>query len=156
MTAIRPVEVRLWAKVQKGDGCWEWTGSRRNGYGRIGIRDPKPRLLSVHRLSYEMHFGPIPDGMHVCHHCDNPSCVRPDHLFLGTHSDNMRDKVAKGRDGGHRYKAGEKHRMAKLTREQVDEIRAADGPQHKIAARYGISQGHVSAIRSGVHWRDPL
>lgn len=93
---------RFWAKVRKSDnGCWEWTANGNNyGYGklRVGSRtDGSRRSIRAHRLAYELACGPIPVGMNVCHRCDNRRCVRPDHLFLGTTQDNIRDRVAKGR-----------------------------------------------------------
>lgn len=87
---------RFWRHVEKTDGCWLWVGGRANGgYGRFGALPD--RIVYAHRFSYELHKGPIPDGMFVCHSCDNPSCVRPDHLFAGHNVDNVRDMVAKGR-----------------------------------------------------------
>lgn len=87
---------RFWRKVKKSDGCWEWTGTKNSrGYGMF-TPTPGKRVLA-HRFSWEMENGRIPDGLFGCHRCDNPGCVRPDHLFVGTNSDNIRDAVAKGR-----------------------------------------------------------
>jgi len=86
---------RFWAKVQKTENCWLWLGELvGNGYGRFYIHNG---IFVAHRMSWIIHNGPIPNGLFVCHHCDNPPCVRPDHLFLGTNSDNMKDCAAKGR-----------------------------------------------------------
>ena len=94
---IRPVEERFWEKVQKTDGCWLWTGATiAAGYGELAVGQPR-KPLRAHRLSWEMHHGPIPEGLLVLHHCDVRNCVRPEHLFLGTHQDNMADAYAKGR-----------------------------------------------------------
>ena len=93
----RSIEERFWAKVKKSDGCWEWTGDKNKGrYGSIYCSEEK-RNLRAHRMSYEMHKGPITDGLWVLHRCDNPPCVNPDHLFLGTARDNIMDAIKKGR-----------------------------------------------------------
>lgn len=94
-----PLPDRFWSRVHKGDDCWLWMGSTNNkGYGTI--HDPTVgRNVYTHRVSYELNIGPIPSGLEVCHTCDNPPCVRPDHLFVGTHQENMRDMVVKGRHG---------------------------------------------------------
>ena len=91
------IEERLWKKVIKTDSCWIFNGAT-NGrrYGIIFNKDTK-KPVRVHRISWEIHFGSIPIGMYVCHKCDNPLCVNPKHLFLGTQLDNMRDMIAKGR-----------------------------------------------------------
>jgi hypothetical protein len=87
---------RFWAKVQRGEGCWEWQGANNGkGYGCFGKEGSRPYY--AHRFSWELHAGPIPDGLFVLHRCDNRRCVNPEHLFLGTQGDNMRDMIAKGR-----------------------------------------------------------
>lgn len=89
---------RFWQKVQKGDGCWVWTGAvvlgKREKYGRFLFNG---KVRGAHRVAWELTNGPIPEGIFVLHHCDNPPCVRPDHLFLGTNSTNMLDAARKGR-----------------------------------------------------------
>jgi hypothetical protein len=85
---------RFWDKVEKTNTCWNWTGAKRSGYGVIKINH---KLISTHRFSYELHNGSIPNGLLVCHSCDNSLCVNPEHLFIGTYSDNMKDCRDKGR-----------------------------------------------------------
>ena len=96
---VRPLEDRFWPKVQKSEGCWFWIagGDGPDGYGRIREGRAGSRFLLAHRVAWELTYGPIPDGLFVCHHCDNRRCVRPDHLFLGTADDNNKDMQRKGR-----------------------------------------------------------
>lgn len=92
---IEPLEFALDHRTKKTDACWEWIGCTTSyGYGHVTNAGKR---YAAHRLAYELHRGPIPDGILVCHTCDNRKCVRPDHLFLGTHKDNASDSVAKGR-----------------------------------------------------------
>jgi hypothetical protein len=98
--ARRPLAERFWERVKKGAGCWLWTGYRMpNGYGRMGAGgwSKNGGSLLAHRVSYELHKGSIPDGICVMHSCDNPRCVNPAHLSLGSQADNMADKARKGR-----------------------------------------------------------
>lgn len=100
---VRSVARRFWAKVRKTESCWLWTGAIQSatGYGALQVgTHGRPRAGATHRLSWEMHFGPIPEGMDVCHACDVRSCVNPAHLFLGSRLDNMRDSKAKGWPNG--------------------------------------------------------
>lgn len=140
----------FWSKVARSDSCWTWSGHRdRQGYGELHHRG---MYLRAHRVAWQLMNGPIPDGLHVLHHCDNPPCVNPAHLFLGTNADNVADKTAKGRGRGGR---GEAHRNAKLTADQVREIRelAASGlTQREIAARYGVRHTAIGKILRGERW----
>ena len=109
--------------------------------------------MSAHRVSYENAFGPIPYGMHVLHKCDVGACINPDHLFLGTHQDNMTDKVRKGRALGH---VGEKHPRAVLAENDIREILKLIARGFRltdIAAQYGVSAEAVSAIKFNRSWR---
>ena len=141
---------RFWSKVQKARGCWTWTAAcSRAGYGHLWVRG---KCLLAHRVSWALHNGPIPPGLHVLHHCDNPPCIRPTHLFLGTPIDNMRDCAMKGRAT---KATGERNGRAKITEEHVREVWTLSQRgylQREIAERYGISQVQVSSILTGKSW----
>jgi len=129
-------------RINEETGCHEWTACLLpNGYGAIQL-DGKKR--STHRVSWELHNGPIPDGLYVLHRCDNRKCVNPAHLFLGTHQDNMRDRDQKGRQA---RRDGELNPMSKLTNaqraEMVAEYLAGKEPVHAIAKKYGVSHGSI-------------
>lgn len=155
-----PLLERFWLKVEKSDGCWLWTGARKaNGYGSlIGDGGRSGKVLYAHRCSWELAYGPIPDGLFVCHRCDNPPCVRPSHLFLGTSSDNNRDTWSKGRRtvSGNAGKAGEGNARAKVTEADVREIRRLyfiEGLRYSdIAAHFAINGDQVGRIVKGQSW----
>jgi hypothetical protein len=131
---------RFWAKVEKTDTCWLWRGQLAvNGYGLVGYRGEK---VGAHRVSLIL-SGQDPGLLHVCHRCDVRNCVRPDHLFLGTRSDNMRDMESKGRGSPLRARRGEQHGRAKLTADIVRACRvhAAMGVSvHSLANLFGVCQ----------------
>lgn len=139
--------------VVRGDGCWIWMGARSaKSYGTV-FGHGSSRY--AHRAAWELHFGPIPAGMFVCHHCDNPPCVRPDHLFLGTPSANMWDKVHKGR-ANTPTRVGEHNGFAKLTEADVREIRrrrATGETRVSVGLAFGIHEGTVKQITSRKTWR---
>lgn len=152
------VRARFDAKyhMNKVTACWEWCAFRNaKGYGTFSItRDAR---LYAHRASWLLHRGAIPAGLLVLHHCDNPSCVNPDHLFLGTARDNTQDMLRKGRAGA-TTAGGENSPLSKLSDEQVIEIRAhrAMGALlHIIAARYSVSTSNVSRICAGKSRKQP-
>lgn len=131
-------------------GCWEWKGNRRNGgYGEVATGQG---AAVASRAAYEAWVGPIPDGQHICHTCDNPPCINPAHLFPGTRRDNMQDATTKGR-----LSNGEASHYAKLTEQQVADIRltyAAGGvTQREVARMFGTSQANVSLIVRSRTWK---
>lgn len=129
---------RLEMHTKRGPDCWEWIGHRnRKGYG-ITQAGGKQRL--AHRVAYELTNGPIPYGRCVLHRCDNPACIRLDHLFLGTLADNNADMDAKGR---------RRSQEAKLTPDMVREIRASTLSGYKLAREYGVSETAIRAVRNG-------
>ena len=139
----------FWARVRKDeDGCWSWTGTilKESGYGQVSWRNKGVR---AHRLAYELTYGPIPDGFDVCHECDNPPCCNPDHLFLGTPLKNARDRKRKGR-----YATGPAHSAAKLTAEQVIQIRAlhTEMNQVQLAKHFKVGRTTIRRVLAGEHW----
>jgi len=148
-TPLNDLKSRLLDKVKPNcdTGCWEWTAAKlKCGYGIIATPGRINKL--AHRVSYELHCGEIPDGLFVCHTCDNRTCINPSHLFVGTNAENMADMRAKGRQ-----RRGVTQRSAKLTEADVIAIRAADGVLHRdLAQRYGVDKSQISCIRSGKYW----
>jgi hypothetical protein len=140
------IEEKFHHYTDKSGDCWLWTAAT---YGnRYGAFYDGNRTLGAHRYSYRLHKGPIPDGMLVCHSCDNPRCVNPDHLFLGTPKDNMADKERKGRGN---YPRGSTHHRAKLSDADVAEIRRLAGSmtQRAIAQKFAVTPSHISRLLSG-------
>ncbi len=151
MAKRRTLADRFWEKVAKSDGCWLWTGSTNGVYGSLGVERTH---VGAHRLSWELAFGAIPDGLSVLHRCDVPTCVNPAHLFLGTHQDNMRDMADKGRGHGPGIR-GSASRFAKITEDDVIDIRtvrALGGTLQAIGAAYGLQKSAVGKIVSGRTW----
>lgn len=130
-------------------GCWNWNGPPTKwGYGCIRV---KHKTELAHRIAY-LAFKGDPSGMCVLHTCDNPKCVNPDHLFLGTNADNVRDKVSKNRQSKVGEYPGEKHHGAKLTNQDVLEIRKSDLSQSKLAVLFKVTQSNIQAIKSRRTW----
>lgn len=153
---VTPLADRFWSYVDKGPDCWLWNGCNDgdDGYGRIKLGR---RNIGSHRASWLIHFGEIPDGLQVCHTCDNPPCVRPEHLFLGTNRENSLDCVNKGRNKPPDNR-GSRSGVSKLTEADVIAIRAAYTPQKhgskaKLAEHFGISIGTLSAIIWRRRWK---
>ncbi len=149
-----PRQIRnFWRRVNKTEGCWLWTGAPANvGYGAVYFEG---RDQSTHRVSWQLAYGPIPDGLCVLHKCDIRLCVNPEHLFLGTKKDNTQDMMQKGRNRSNPPR-GERQHAAKLTEESVRSAlaRVAGGEsQRSVARSLGVTEANVSAIIRGKSWR---
>ena len=157
---------RFWQKVDKSGECWLWTGAKGGGkYGQLSVGGKRVR---AHRWIYEQTYGPLPLDIDCCHKCDIRLCVRPDHLFAGTRSDNMQDCAQKGRHNmqtqpgcssfhnpGFPRPRGEGHGMSKLTASKVlaiRELKAAGESSSKVAAKFGVSKSIVSQIARREVW----
>jgi len=136
---------RFWSKVDKTGECWVWTGYKPEGYGRFSYCENAVRTnIPAHRYSWELHSGKIPEGMFVCHQCDNPPCIRPEHLFLGSNIDNIVDSIEKKR-----------HSFAKLTIDQVKLIRSPELATHssqELATMFGVSSYTISKVLDRTTW----
>jgi hypothetical protein len=148
-------EERFWKRVKQGkteNDCWDWLGAKLQGYRQIRINH---KSIKTHRFSYELHKGKIPKWLGVLHHCDNPPCCNPKHLFLGTHKENMADRDIKGRQKLPDVR-GEKNGMAKLTKEKVEKIRElyATGKYtlQELGLMFGTNFRNVSQIINKKRW----
>lgn len=147
-----PPKERFWDKVEKTDTCWLWKSNRnKKGYGKLALGGQTRKWLFSHRVSWEIHNGPIPDGMHVLHKCDVTNCVNPDHLFLGTNADNIADRNRKGRQA-----RGETNAKAKLTKDLVEFIRILHSQGHtyaQLARRFGVTDRTIYAAVNRINWK---
>lgn len=146
---------RFWSKVIKTEGCWGWLRSKNKaGYGKLGRGSRGDGWIFAHKVSWILHYGPIPAGKCVLHKCDNPECTRPDHLFLGTQLDNIKDMNRKGRHKSNSEAiSGEKCYRAKLTPEQVIEIRSRTETRKELAKQFGVGRHIIDCIKAGKTWK---
>lgn len=149
MIAIAEERFAKLYKVNHRSGCWEWTGCvDAKGYGSFRY---KARARLAHRVAYELFISAIPEGKHCLHRCDNPPCVNPCHLYLGTHQDNMDDMWARGR-ARPKVHHGEEHGMAKINDQEAITIRNSPDTQRSLAQQYDLSQATVWAIKHRKIW----
>ena len=153
---MRPLIERFAARLPRNldsESCWLWQGSKvPKGYGVIShVRRGKSRTVRAHRVSWELHMGPIPEGMYVCHKCDTPACVNPEHLFLGTHRDNMKDMKNKHRSTKSKSRTG-----TRLTIEIAEEIRkvhtTSKVSQRQLASIFKVSTATINDVLLNKRW----
>jgi hypothetical protein len=129
-----------------------WTGWKsRDGYG---IKAYHSKRIKAHRLAWILTYGPIPKGLFICHHCDNPACINPNHLFIGTNYDNVKDAMNKGRKRGGHKNLGEDNGQSKMTVEKIKKMRKLYGKfsAQKLSEMFGISQSQINDIKRGKFW----
>jgi hypothetical protein len=157
---------RFWRKIENTDPakCWNWlAGVSKYGYGKLRVKvDGQWKIMASHRLSYMIHRGDIPEGVNVLHSCDNPPCVNPEHLFLGTQLDNVKDMHEKGRDNNQRKGPrrtlllhGVENYLRKLTEADVVEIRTRKGlgqTAASMASDYLVSKSTIERVLNGKCW----
>lgn len=151
---MKPIVDRFMLKVKKTDSCWLWTANKNKiGYGYFWMKVANRQLLA-HRVSYELFVGSIPCGLLVCHKCDNPSCVNPNHLFIGTHLDNMNDMFNKNRQSTCKSRAGIQNGRARLSEDDVIQIRIIKNLKNiEIAAKFGVSPVTIEQIKNRRLWK---
>ena len=136
------IAARFWGRVDRSGECWLWTAGKSGGYGVVGHNSQK-----AHRVAWELTIGPIPQGMQVLHRCDNPPCVNPEHLFLGTNHDNMLDRQAKGRTKNlftsdtHPFKV-----LDSADIRMIRTLRRSGWKQRELAVVFGVSRGHIAQL----------
>lgn len=150
----------VWSKVNKGDGCWLWTAARNHlGYGQMRFaRKPHSTFVRATAVTWELLVGPVPEGAHLLHRCDNPPCVNPAHLFIGTALDNTHDCINKGRFKFLRPRPGVLNNKAKLTWDVVEQIRsdrAAGYSLSMLKRKYGVAGSTLREVYAGRNWRRP-
>jgi hypothetical protein len=155
----KTLQERLLQRILIVGDCWMWTGRlSKKGYGSMRVSGRRTR---VHRASYELYKGPVPDGLFICHQCDNPACVNPDHLFAGTNSDNLQDAANKGRLSYQRntenFMRGTGHKQSRLTEDHVRDMRSLYAEEglsvNELGARFGISHVQAYRIVKRIHWK---
>lgn len=140
-----PVEERFWNLIRKTNTCWIWLGGLRRNYGQFRVGNHK---VNAHRFSWEIHYGEIPEGLVVCHKCDVPFCVNPEHLFLGTQQDNLKDMFDKGRG----KVRGEESGCNLLTEKEVIDIFLSRRSHKDLAYIYDVGKSTVQCIKTGERW----
>ena len=156
---MKPLAQRFWSKVVAVEsGCWEWSGARNpmHHYGHIGLGTRQDAEVHAHRAAWLLTHFIIPDGLHVLHRCDNPPCVNPAHLFLGTPAENSADMVAKGRQNNAlKGRRGSQHARSKFTEEDVRSIKrslSAGATHRELALAYGVDRTTITCISRGTTW----
>jgi hypothetical protein len=155
-----PLRERFLARVEKTETCWLWTARTGTfGYGVMPEGGHAGRDLYAHRISYELFHGPIPEGLFVLHRCDNPRCVNPDHLFLGTADDNAKDAARKKRvpSGAQHHTQRPDHKQVKLDQQSVREIRqryAEGATRPQLSKLYGVTVASIGNVVNGRTWRN--
>jgi len=151
---------RFWKYVNKTEGCWLWTADTRKGYGRFWFDG---HSVPAQRFIFEQLHGKQPSHIHICHKCDVPLCVRPDHLFAGTVTDNVQDAIRKGRWNyskreSEKYVRGENNHKAKMTEETVRELRSLEGQlsHQALARKFGITKYAAFSILRRLTWKHVL
>lgn len=143
------VKERFWSKVTKTSTCWLWVGGvAHNGYGRFWVHST---TICASRVSWELHYGPIPEGLLVCHKCDNKACVNPLHLFLGSQKQNMEDCISKGRTA-----KGIRNGKGKLTDEQIIAIRRSGLSKRELSRLYPVHYSTIWAIKSNITHKEAM